>query len=156
MSSPLQSPLGQLLKLVIPFVDHQRWMFLEVVDIKSEVFFRENHLQWKSFCWIHRCSTIGQNLMHSQGSLPSLLKLDLHVLLLFTFFCSNQTHWSILDWPPPKCMFTVSINESEATCFDGRPRFESHEHHINERKVVTQEVIFKVIDSNVKNTEHRI
>ena len=52
-------------------------------------------------------------------------------------------------------MFTMSIDESEATCSDGRPRFESHEHHIKEHKVVAQEVIFKVIDSNVKNTEHQ-
>ena len=38
------------------------------------------------------------------------VQLSQHVLLLFTFCCINKTHRSILDWTPPKCMFTVSIH----------------------------------------------
>ena len=38
------------------------------------------------------------------------VQLSQHVLLLFTFCCMNKMHRSILDWTPPKCMFTVSIH----------------------------------------------
>ena len=38
------------------------------------------------------------------------VQLSQHILLLFTFCCMNRMHRSILDWTPPKCMFTVSIH----------------------------------------------
>ena len=36
------------------------------------------------------------------------VKLDLNVLMLFTFCCGNETHRSILNWTTPKCKFTAS------------------------------------------------
>ena len=43
------------------------------------------------------------------GSCQLYTNTDLHVLLLFTFCGSNQTHRSFLYRKMPKCMFMVSI-----------------------------------------------
>ena len=46
-----------------------------------------------------------------------LMKLDLHVLLLLlASICKRETHRTILDRPPPKRMFTVSMGEHGNKC----------------------------------------